>query len=442
MKRQEIKFRRVYFDHAAATPMDSRVKKAMLPYLAGEFGNPSSLYSHGRSAKSVLQYARESIARMLHAHPEEIIFTGSGTESDALAVLGVMHFYGAKQASPPKGHLITTAIEHHAVLYNAEKLEKEGYDVTYLPVDGEGFISLNTLRKAIRPDTVLISVMYANNEIGTIEPIAEIGKLVKEIRAQRSKDGSATPIWFHTDACQAAGYGEMDVTKLGVDLLTANGSKIYGPKGTGFLYVRKGVRIDPLWRGGGQENQLRSGTENIAGIVGLATAFKIAQHERVDEVARLSTLRDYFIEELFARVPKIVLNGPRDSAKRLPNNVNVSILDIEGEAMLLYLDRYGIEASTGSACDSATLDPSHVILALGKPYEFAHASMRFTLGKSTTKKDIDYVMSKLPAIAETLRKISPVNIDMNAKEMSRAFAFAAEGLPHWEKKRGTKLRRK
>ena len=416
--------RRVYLDHAATTPVDPRVKKAMLPFLEKEFGNPSALYRSGRVSKEALKSVREKVAHILNCLPDEIIFTGSGTESDALALLGVMR-------KAKKGHLITTAIEHHAVLYNAEALEKEGYDVTYVGVDKDGLVNPKDIASALRPDTMLVSTMYANNEIGTIEPITEIAKVIREFKRSLGRRPFEPP-FFHTDACQAAGYLDLNIQKLGVDLMTINGSKIYGPKGTGLLYVRKGLPIIPLWRGGGQENKLRSGTENIAGIVGLGEALAFVEETKQKENARLSKLRDYFIKGIMERVPKVVLNGhPRE---RLPNNVNVSILDIEGEALLLYLDHYGIEASTGSACDSLTLDPSHVILALGRPYEFAHASMRFTLGKSTTKEDLNYVLDVLPVTVKLLRKISPVNLAIDAKQMSRVSAFVGDGLPHWERK--------
>ena len=318
------------------------------------------------------------------------------------------------------------------------RFEKEGYEVTYVRVNKEGLANPKDVRDAIRPDTVLVSVMYANNEIGTIQPIHEIGQIIKDIRKKRRESGDPNPIWFHTDACQASAYLNLDVQKLGVDLMTINGSKIYGPKGIGLLFVRRGVKLEALYEGGGQENKLRSGTEHIAGIVGLGEALKLVQEHKEQENRRLTELRDYFIKGLFERVPKIVLNG--HPVKRLPNNVNISILDIEGEAMLLYLDKYGIEASTGSACDSATLDPSHVILALGKPYEFAHASMRFTMGHSTTREDLDIALKTLPGIVEILRKISPVHLDLDATQMSTAAAFAGEGFPHWEAKRGSKLK--
>ncbi len=422
--------KRIYLDHAAATPLDPRVHEVMVPFLTEEFGNPSSLYHDGRRARWALATARKTIADILHSTSDEIIFTGSGTESDAMALLGIMR-------KKPTGHLVTTNFEHHAVLYNAEQLEKEGYKVTYVAVDTEGMVSPEDIGRALTSDTQLVSVMYANNEIGTIQPVVEIAKVIKQFKKSLGRT-PLDPPFFHTDACQAAGYLDLDVQELGIDLMTVNGSKIYGPRGTGFLYIRRGLKLKPLWFGGGQENKLRSGTENIAGIVGLATALQLMQKEKETENEHLAKLRDYFIAGMFERIPKIVLNG--HAQKRLSNNVNMSILDIEGEAMLLYLDNYGIEASTGSACDSATLDPSHVILALGRPYEFAHASMRFTLGHSTTKEDLDYVLKVFPDIVTILRKISPINLELDASQMSTASAFAGAGLPHWEKKRGTKLK--
>ena len=277
----------------------------------------------------------------------------------------------------------------------------------------------------MRPDTILVSIMYANNEIGTIEPIAEIGKIIKEIRTERKAAGNQVPLFFHTDACQAAGALGMEVDKLGLDLLAINASKMYGPKGVGALYVRKGTRVKPLIHGGGQENNLRSGTENVPGIVGFAKAFELAQAEREKENARLIELRDYLMDRLLKEIPKTVLNG--HPTKRLPNNVNVSVLDIEGEAVILYLDSKGVYISTGSACTSTTLDPSHVILALGRPYEYAHGSLRFTLGKRTTKDDLDYVMEVFPGIVEKLCRISPVRMEVGQAVVSHPEAFAGQG---------------
>lgn len=427
--------KRVYFDYAATTPTDPEVVRAMESFFTEDFGNPSGLYEEGRSIKHLIAQKRSEVATLIGARSaEELIFTGSGTESDALALMGVMRKHG--------GHLIVGATEHHAVLNNAELLKKEGFDVDFAPVDGVGIIDIEALRELIRPETTLISIMFANNEIGTIAPMRKIKKLLTEIREERKEQGNETPIFWHTDACQAAAYLDINVAALGVDLLTLNGSKIYGPKGIGLLYVRRGVQIAPLWRGGGQERKLRSGTENVPGIVGLARALQIATEKREEEAARIASLRDELLTGILKTIPKVVANGPTGNNKdgmvgtqdRLANNVNVSILDIEGEALLLYLDNAGIAASTGSACDSITLDPSHVILALGKPYEFAHASMRFTLGRGTTKEDVAHLLKVLPGIVETLRKVSPLNLDIDAKEMTEKKAFIGEGLPHWERK--------
>lgn len=396
----------IYLDHASTTYLDPRVAGAMRPYLESEYGNPSSLHRKGRRAKEAVENARQTIAEILNCLPEEIIFTGSGSEAINLALLGTA------RANKNKGkHLIASKIEHHAVLNALGALEKEGFEVTYLDVDKYGLVKDDDVKKAIRPDTILISIMYANNEIGTIEPVEEIGKIIKEYKANSSnpKPYNLNPMpFFMTDACQAAGALELNVKKLGVDMLAINGSKIYGPKGVGCLYVRKGIRPMPLVYGGGQENNLRSGTENVPGIVGLAKALEIAEKEREAENARLAKLRDYFIGRILKEIPKTVLNGHK--TKRLPNNINISFLDIEGESALLYLDEKGICISTGSACTSTSLEPSHVITALGRPYEYAHGSLRFTLGRKTTKKDLDYVLEHLPKVVEKLRRISAIKI--------------------------------
>ena len=412
--------REVYLDHAATTYLDPRVKEAMETYWEIEYGNPSSLYRPGRRAKEALDQARETIARILNCRAEELTFTGGGTEAINLALFGAARFYKENGK-----HLITTKIEHHAVLHSMEALQKEGLEITYLDVDEYGLVKPEEVQAAIRPDTILVSIMYANNEIGTIEPIAEIGKGIKEIRAERKVTGNQIPLLFHTDACQAAGALDMEVDKLGVDLLAINASKMYGPKGVGALYIRKGIRVKPLIHGGGQENNVRSGTENVSGIVGFAKAFEFAQKEREKENARLIELRDYLIHRLTNEILKVVLNG--HPVKRLPNNVNVSVLDIEGEGVILYLDAQGVYISTGSACTSTTLDPSHVILALGQPYEYAHGSLRFTLGKRTTKEDLDYVMEVFPGVVEKLRKMSPVRMEMGQKQVSHPEAFAGQG---------------
>jgi len=423
---------KIYLDYAATTPVDPKVIKAMEPYFSKIYGNAGSLHQPGRKAKEAIFQARKTITQILNCQPEEIIFTGSGTESDNLAILGAARAlrHGSGQANKnfgntarsgfttgdAGGHIIVSNIEHHAVLHPCQQLEKEGFKVTFSKVDEDGLLDLDFFKKSISDQTILVSVMYANNEIGTIQPIKEIGVIIKNIRLDRIKRGLKTPIIFHTDACQAAGYLDLDVQKLGVDLLTFNGSKIYGPKGTGVLYIRTGCKVEPIIFGGGQEGGKRSGTENTPGIVGLAEALKIAQKNRIKESQRENKLRDYFIKEVSKNILKVVLNG--HPQKRLPNNVNISILDIEGEAMLLWLDKYGIFVSTGSACDSQSLEPSHVILALGRPYEYANGNLRFTLGRETTKKDIDYVLKVLPKIVKDLRKISPVKVEINAKNIS------------------------
>ena len=427
----------VYLDHAATTYLDPRVKEAMEPFWSENFGNPSSLYRVGRRAKDALDSARETIARILNCRADELIFTGGGTEAINLALFGAVHFYSniLKNVGMSRGHIITSKIEHHAVLRSMEALMKEGYEITYLNVDEDGLVDPEDVKKAIRPDTILVSIMYANNEIGTIEPIEDIGKVVKEFKANRVKPiaNSSDPKpytlnplpFFMTDACQAAGALDLDVQKLGLDFLAMNGSKIYGPKGVGCLFIRRGVRVKPLIYGGGQEGNLRSGTENVPGIIGFAKALEIAHAEKDQENARLTELRDYFIKRLMTEIPKMVLNG--HPTKRLPNNVNVSVLDIEGEAVILYLDEYGISCSTGSACTSITLDPSHVILEIGRPYEYAHGSIRFTLGRRNTKEDIDYVMKVFPEIVGKLRKISPVRLEVGQKTVSHPEAFAGQG---------------
>lgn len=434
--------REIYLDHAATTYLDPRVREAMDPYWEIEYGNPSSLYRPGRRAKDVLDDARKKITDILNCKPDELVFTGGGTEAINLGIFGVVRQYanltpsaGGGSASggiaynpkPSRGHLITSKIEHHAVLHSMEALEKEGFEASYLDVDEDGLVKPEEVKRALRSDTILVSIMYANNEIGTIEPIAEIAGVIKEFHKKTPLPNSYSlqPPFFMTDACQAAGVLEMDVQKLGVDLLALNASKMYGPKGVGALYYKKGIRVKPIIYGGGQENMLRSGTENVPGIIGFAKALELAQAERAAENKRLIELRGYLISRLEKEIPKVVLNGHR--TLRLPNNVNVSVLDIEGEAVILYLDEKGIYISTGSACTSTTLDPSHVILAIGKPYEYAHGSLRFTLGKRTTKEDIDYVMEVFPKVVEKLRKISPLTLEIGQKTVSHPEAFAGQG---------------
>ncbi len=383
----------IYLDHAATTYMLPEVVKAMTPYFEKVYANPSSLHSEGLAVKADMEAAREKVACLLNADSKEIIFTGGGTESINLAIKGLAEVKG-------KGHIITSKIEHHAVLHTCQYLEKKGFTVTYLEVDEFGLVSPDALKSAIRQDTILISIMYANNEIGTVQPISELAKIAKE-----------QGIPFHTDACQAAGALEIDVKSLGVDLMTINGSKIYGPKGVGLLYKSKDIELEPLIHGGGQERGLRSGTENVASIIGFAKALEIAQKEREKENKRLTQLRDSLIQGVLKSIDRSFLNGPPKD--RLPNNANLSFLDVEGESILLMLNESGIAVSTGSACTSQDLSISHVLDAIGLNHDAAHGSIRFTLGKRTTKKDIDKVLKILPKIIQRLRLISPVHMTLN-----------------------------
>lgn len=380
-------------DFSATTFTRPEVLKAMLPFFSKEFGNPGSLHFKGLEAKKALDSARAKVAGIIGARPEEIIFTGSGTESINLAIKGSAR---ALKKQGKRKHIITSAIEHHAVLDSCKYLEEnEGFEVTVLKVDKLGFVDLKELEKSIRPDTSLISIMYANNEIGTIQPLKAIAKIAKKHN-----------VIFHTDACQAGFELDINVQKLGIDLMTLNASKIYGPKGVGMLYVRKGTPIEPIIHGGGQERGLRSGTENVPGIIGFAKALEICQKQKGREAKRQEKLRDYFIKGVKQKIEGIVLNGhPR---QRLPNNVNFSVMGIEGEAILLRLNELGVFASSGSACTSHSLEPSHVILATGASFEQAHGSLRFSIGLTTTKKDIDFVLKELPKIVKELRQLSPV----------------------------------
>ncbi len=384
----------IYFDHAATTYMDARVKEVMDRYFLEEYGNPGSFNTVGLRAKHAVDESRGKIAELLNCDTKEVVFTGSGTESINLAIKGFV------KANKKGNHIITQKTEHEAVIETCEYLEKEeGIKVTYLDVDEYGLIKLEDLKKAITEETILVSIMYANNEIGTIQNIKEIASLCKENK-----------IKFHTDACQAAGYLNIDVKDLGVDMMSVNGGKLYGPKGIGLLYVKRGTMLKPLIHGGGQENGLRSGTENVPGIVGFSKALEVAQEDKDNEVVRLTNLRDYMINNILEKVPKTFLNGHPSS--RLPNNVNISFLEVEGEAVMLMLNNDGICASSGSACTSKTLDPSHVILAIGLPYEAAHGSIRFTLGKRSTKEGIDKLLEVLPGVIKELRQISPVSLKM------------------------------
>jgi len=380
---------RIYMDYAATTPVRPEVLEAMMPYFSAEFGNASGVYSWSRTAHQALDQARDTVAQILGAQAEEIVFTGGGSESDNLAVKGAALAYRERGR-----HIITSSVEHHAVLEACHWLESQGFEVTYLPVDGDGLVDPQAVKDALRPDTILVSIMHANNEVGTVQPIAEIGEILRDSKAV-----------FHTDAVQTAGVLDINVDRLHVDLLSLSAHKFYGPKGVGVLYVRKGTKLTPLIHGGGHERRRRAGTENVPGIVGLAKALELSQQERETENARLQALRDKLIAGLGA-IPHTRVNGSR--THRLPNNVNVCFEFIEGESLLLTLDMRGVAASSGSACTSGSLEPSHVLLAMGIPHEIAHGSLRLTLGCGTTEADVDYVLQEVPAIVERLRAMSPL----------------------------------
>lgn len=383
---------KIYLDHAATTPIIPEVLAAMKPYLKDYYGNPSSVYSLGQRAAHAVNEAREKVARAIGAKEEEIIFTSGGSEADNTAIKGVVF------ALQNKGkHIVTSKIEHPAILSTCEQLEKHfGFEVTYLDVDKEGFVDPEDVRKALRQDTILVSIMLANNEIGTIEPIKEISRIVKE-----------RDIYFHTDAVQAMGQIPIDVNELGIDLLSLSSHKINGPKGMGALYVKRGVKLLPLIAGGAQERNRRAGTENVAGIVGFAKAMELASEKLEENVAFLRKLRNKLINGIEKNIDHVILNGPRDE-HRLPNNVNFSFRYIEGESILLNLDMLGIAASSGSACSSGSLDPSHVLLAIGHSHETAHGSLRLSLGKGNTEEEIDYVIDILPGIINKIREMSPL----------------------------------
>jgi cysteine desulfurase len=378
--------KRIYFDNAATTRVDPRVLAKMRAFFSEKYGNPNSLHSFGREAREAVEAARESAAKVINAKPNEVIFTGSGTEANNLAIKGIAF---AKK----KGHVIVSAIEHHCVLEAAEWLKSQGFDVSVLGVDKDGLVNLDELEKSIRPDTILVSIMTANNEIGTIEPIREISKICHD-----------HGVLFHTDAVQAYGKIPIDVKRDGIDLLSASGHKIYGPKGVGLLYIREGIEITPLLHGGGQEFGIRSSTENVPGIVGFGAAAEICRKTMVQEAARLKKMRDVLIKAL-SKIPHSRLNGHPE--KRLPNNVNFSFEFIEGEALVSSLDAEGIAVSTGSACSSRSLKPSHVLLAIGLPPHIAHGSMRLTLGRFNTASEVRYAQKVITRVIENLRKISP-----------------------------------
>lgn len=380
----------IYMDNAATTKLKEEVLEEMLPYFTKNYGNPSSVYSLGSTSKVAIAEARQEIANVIGANPREIFFTGSGSESDNWAIKGIAY------ANKEKGrHIITSKIEHQAVLHTCEYLEKQGFEVTYLDVDEDGKIDLNQLKDSIKEETILISIMYANNEIGTIQPIREIGEIAKD-----------NNILFHTDSIQVIGNTRIDVKELNIDLLSLSAHKFHGPKGVGALYIRQGVRIDNLISGGGQERNRRAGTENVPGIVGMGKAIKLASENLDSHREKMIELRDYLIEKIEDNIDHVKLNGHRTD--RLPNNVNISFEFIEGESLLLSLDMEGIAASSGSACTSGSLDPSHVLMAIGLTHEIAHGSLRLSLSDYNTKDDIDYVVEKLIDIVARLRKMSPL----------------------------------
>ncbi|MBU3840333.1 MAG: cysteine desulfurase NifS [Candidatus Ruminococcus intestinipullorum] len=389
----------IYLDNAATTKTAQEVVDAMLPYFTEQFGNPSSVYSFAAQNKEAVTLQREKIANLIHAKTNEIYFTAGGTESDNWAIKATAEAYENKGK-----HIITSKIEHHAVLHTCEYLEKQrGFEVTYLDVDENGTVKLEDLKAAIRPDTILITIMYANNEIGTIQPIKEIGEIAHE-----------HGILFHTDAVQAFGQIPIDVEECHIDMLSASGHKLNGPKGIGMLYIRTGVKIRSFVHGGSQERKRRAGTENVPGIIGLGKAVERAERTMEERSRKESELRDYLIERIEQEIPYAKLNGDRQN--RLPNNVNFSFRFIEGESLLIMLDMKGICASSGSACTSGSLDPSHVLLAIGLPHEIAHGSLRMTLGEDTTKEELDFVVESLKEIVANLRSMSPLYEDFIKKQ--------------------------
>ncbi|MBQ7108761.1 MAG: cysteine desulfurase NifS [Clostridia bacterium] len=382
--------KRIYVDNAATTKVDPQVAEAMLPFFTEGFGNPSSIYAEGRVAKAAIESAREQVAKAIGASSKEIYFTGSGSEADNWAIRSV-----AKTLSKKGNHIITSAVEHHAVLHTCADLEKQGFEVTYLPVDEFGMVSPEDVKSAIRDTTILISIMFANNEIGTIMPIAEIGKVARE-----------AGVVFHTDAVQAVGMVPINVEEMNIDMLSLTGHKFHGPKGCGALYVRKGIKLSSFITGGAQERMRRAGTENVPGIVGLGRAIELATANIPQKQAKLTELRDYYINKVLTAIPHSRLNG--HPTQRLAGNANISFEFIEGEGLLLFLDMKGISASSGSACTSGSLDPSHVLLAIGLKHEMAHGSLRTSFGEDNTLEEVDYIVDSLTEIVERLRMMSPL----------------------------------
>ena len=398
--------KKIYLDHAATTPMDKKVLDKMMPYFSQKFGNPSSIHQFGQEALEAVNKARQQVADFLDCSSPEIVFTSGATESNNMTIKGII-----KASNIRNPHIITSSIEHHCVLNSCKEAEKEGVEISYLKVDKYGIINLEDLKNAIKENTILISIMYANNEVGTIEPIAEIGEILGKINLEREKN-KLPKIYFHTDAVQAINYLDCDVDNLGVDLLSLSGHKIYGPKGVGVLYIKQGTKIKSIQNGGEQENNLRAGTHNVPGIVGLGEAIfliPVETRQRLvsttgNKIKEIKKLRDYFIDEVLKNIPDSQLNGSEEF--RLPHNINISFKGVEGESLLMMLDQEGIAVSTGSACSSTSLEPSHVLTAMGIPPEIAHASIRFTLGKETTKEELNYVLKILIKKIKKLREIS------------------------------------
>jgi len=418
-----------YFDNASTTSVRPEVLRAMLPYFTKKFGNPSNLYGMGREAKQAIYEATKAISDALNCLPAEFVYTGSATESDNLATAGV-----ARANKEHGNRIIISALEHKGIMSVAEMLTKEGFEVITVGVTGNSLVDLQELEKQINDKTILVSITMADSETGTLQPIREISEIIKQARTRMNRP---FPL-FHTDASQSSAYADVDVEMLGVDLLTLSAHKIGGPKGIGGLYYKRGTKIAPLIYGGGQQGRLRSGTENVPGIVGFGAAMTLNEMTKKKEAARIKKLRDALEKGLFKRIPKILVNG--HPTQRLPNFLNISFLDVEGEALLLHLDEHKIMINTGSACNSESLEPSYVLTALGNPYEFVHGSIRFTFGKDTTMDDVNYVLRYMPAIVTELRQISPLNLSLDQKvAMSDPRAFIGNQTPHFLRKKKNRV---
>ncbi|MFA6554329.1 MAG: cysteine desulfurase family protein [Candidatus Paceibacterota bacterium] len=434
-----MKKHQAYFDNASTTPLDKRVLKEMMPYLTDDYGNASNLYETGRCARKAIVQASEQIAKALHCRTDEFVFTGSATEADNLAVIGTARAHGSigGEKNVEKKRIIISALEHKGIMAVCDALEKEGFEIIKLPVGKDGMVSPEDVKKNLNNKTIIVSITMADSETGTMQPIKEIAEVIKEFKIKNNQTSNtnnqqAIP-YFHTDASQAAAYADINVEKLGVDLMTLSAHKLRGPKGIGGLYVRRGLKLNPIIYGGGHQGKLRSGTENVPAIVGFGKAVELNEIYKKKGMASTKKLRDALQKGIFGSVKKVVLNG--HPTKRLPNFLNISILDIEGESLLLELDEHGIMINTGSACNSESLEPSYVLTALGNPYEFVHGSIRFTLGPETTMSDVKYVLKFLPKIVERLRRISPLDLSEDEKKvMSDPRAFVGNKTPHFLRK--------